>query len=296
MNRRKLILSTAQAAVAAATGGSVHSSNGAEAQTAPASQTPTPPATAAADGSELPRPSPPFKGTIGKTFKESKQDFPQPFKAPKGAPNILVILLDDVGFGHPGAFGGPIPTPKLDELAGEGIRFNRFHSTGICSPTRAAVLTGLNHHQVGFGTIAELSTGYPGYDSVWPLEAATVAEVLKQNGYSTAAWGKWHNTPDWETTPMGPFNRWPTGEGFEYWYGFHGGETSQWEPQLFLNTTPVEPPKRPEQGYHLTEDIVDDAIAWINREKSITPDKPFFFRAGRGARAAARAEGMDRQV
>ena len=118
---------------------------------------------------------------------------------------------------------------------------------------------------------------------MWPLEAATVAEVLKQNGYSTAAWGKWHNTPDWETTPMGPFNRWPTGEGFEYFYGFHGGETSQWEPQLFRNTTPVEPPKRPEQGYHLTEDIADDAIAWINREKSITPDKPFFVYFAPGA-------------
>ncbi|MGA8172334.1 MAG: arylsulfatase [Methylocystis sp.] len=233
--------------------------------------------------SALPKPTPPFKGKIGKTFKDSVPDFPQPIRAPKGAPNVVIVLLDDVGFGQPGTFGGPIPTPNLDKLAHEGISYNRFHTTAICSPTRAAVLTGLNHHQVGFGTITELSTGYPGYDSVWPLEAVTVAEVLKQNGYSTAAWGKWHNTPDWETSPMGPFRRWPTGEGFEYWYGFHGGETSQWEPQLFRNETPVEPPKKPEQGYHLTEDITDDAIAWIHRQKSITPDKPFFVYFAPGA-------------
>jgi arylsulfatase A-like enzyme len=231
----------------------------------------------------LPLPTPAFKGKIGKTFETSSQDFPQPTQAPKGAPNVVVILLDDVGFGHPGTFGGPIPTPNLDKLASAGLRYNRFHTTAICSPTRAAVLTGLNHHQVGFGTIAELSTGYPGYDSVWPLEAVTVAEVLKQNGYSTAAWGKWHNTPDWETSPIGPFKRWPTGLGFEYWYGFHGGETSQWEPQLFRNETPVEPPKRPEQGYHLTEDITDDAISWVHRQKSIAPDKPFFIYFAPGA-------------
>jgi arylsulfatase A-like enzyme len=231
----------------------------------------------------LPKPAAPFKGKIGRTFESSAQDFPQPTRAPKGAPNVVVILLDDVGFGHPGTFGGPIPTPNLDKLANEGLRYNRFHTTAICSPTRAAVLTGLNHHQVGFGTIAELSTGYPGYDSVWPLEAVTVAEVLKQNGYSTAAWGKWHNTPDWETSPIGPFLRWPTGLGFEYWYGFHGGETSQWEPQLFRNEAPVEPPKRPEQGYHLTEDITDDAIGWIHRQKSIAPDKPFFIYFAPGA-------------
>ena len=195
-------------------------------------------------------------------------------------------------------FGGPIPTPNLDKLAHEGISYNRFHTTAICSPTRAAVLTGLNHHQVGFGTIAELSTGYPGYDSVWPLEAVTVAEVLKQNGYSTAAWGKWHNTPDWETSPMGPFRRWPTGQGFEYWYGFHGGETSQWEPQLFRNETPVEPPKRPEQGYHLTEDITDDAIALDSSPEIDHAGQAILrlFRARRRPCAAACAQGMDRQV
>ena len=232
---------------------------------------------------ETPCPADAFQGQDRQDLQGLGRRFPAALKAPKGAPNVVVILLDDVGFGHPGTFGGPIPTPNLDKLASEGLRYNTFHTTGICSPTRAAVLTGLNHHQVGFGTIAELSTGFPGYDSVWPLEATTVAEVLKQNGYSTAAWGKWHNTPDWETTPIGPFNRWPTGEGFEYWYGFHGGETSQWEPQLFRNETPVEPPKPPEQGYHLTEDITDDAIAWVHRQKSIAPDKPFFIYFAPGA-------------
>jgi hypothetical protein len=142
------------------------------------------PPSAEADNA-LPRPTPPFKGKIGKTYKDSVADFPQPLKAPKGAPNVVVILLDDVGFGQPGTFGGPIPTPNLDKLASEGLRYNTFHTTGICSPTRAAVLTGHNHHQVGFGTIAELSTGFPGYDSVWPLEATTVAEVLKENGYES---------------------------------------------------------------------------------------------------------------
>jgi arylsulfatase A-like enzyme len=231
----------------------------------------------------LPIPDPVFKGTIGTTFKDSKEDFPQPVHAPKGAPNVVVILLDDLGFGQPSTFGGPAPTPNLDKLASEGLRYNVFHTTAICSPTRAALLTGRNHHQVATGTITELSTGYPGYNSVWPRSTASVARVLKDNGYATAAFGKWHNTPDWETSPIGPFNHWPTGLGFEYWYGFHGGETSQWEPQLFRNETPVEPLKRPEQGYHLTEDLVDDAISWIHREESIAPDKPFFVYFATGA-------------
>ena len=231
----------------------------------------------------LPRPDQPFKGKIGKTFADSQQDFPQPISAPKDAPNVVLILLDDIGFGQPGTFGGPIPTPNLDKLASQGLRYNRFHTTAICSPTRAALLTGRNHHQVANGTITELSTGYPGYHSVWPQATASIAKVLAENGYSTAAWGKWHNTPDWETSPIGPFQHWPTGLGFEYWYGFHGGETSQWEPQLFRNETPVEPAKRPEQGYHLTVDLVDDAIAWINRQESIAPDKPFFTYFATGA-------------
>jgi arylsulfatase len=235
------------------------------------------------DRSSLPIPNPEFKGRIGKTFEDSKQDYAHPVAPPKGAPNVVLILLDDVGFGQPGTFGGPVPTPELDKLARQGIAYNRFHTTGICSPTRAALLTGRNHHQVGFGTITELSTGYPGYHSVWADDCASVARVLTGNGYSSAAFGKWHNTPDWETNPMGPFKHWPTGLGFEYFYGFQGGETSQWHPQLFRNTTPVEPPKTPEQGYHLTEDLVDEAIGWMNRQQSISPDKPFFVYFAPGA-------------
>ena len=235
------------------------------------------------DRSVLPIAAPEFQGKIGKTFENSKQDYPQPIKAPKGAPNVVVILLDDFGFGHPSTFGGPIPTPSIDKLANEGLKFNRFHTTAICSPTRAALLTGRNHHQVAMGTITELSTGYPGYHSVWPDETASIAQILKENGYNTAAWGKWHNTPDWETSPIGPFDHWPTGLGFEYFYGFQGGETSQWEPQLFRNTTPVEPPKKPEQGYHLTEDLVDDAIKWMGQQESIDSEKPFFMYFATGA-------------
>jgi arylsulfatase len=241
------------------------------------------PGQAAADGLQLPKPDPAFQGKIGKTFKDSIQDFPQPLKAPAGAPNVVVILLDDVGFGHPSTFGGSIPTPQLDKLASQGLRYTRFHTIGICSPTRIALLTGRNHHQVATGTITELSTGFPGYNGVWPREAASVARVLKENGYSTGVWGKWHNTPDWETSPIGPFHRWPSGLGFEYFYGFQGGETSQWEPQLFRNELPVEPGKTPEQGYHLTEDLVDDAIAWLNRQQSIAPNKPYFMYFSTGA-------------
>ncbi|MFN3874568.1 MAG: arylsulfatase [Flavobacteriales bacterium] len=231
----------------------------------------------------LPKPQPPFGGKIGTTYKESREDYPQPIQAPPGAPNVLVILIDDLGFGQPGTFGGPVPTPNLDKLAGQGLRYNQFHTTAICSPTRAALLTGRNHHQVATGTITELSTGYPGYNSIWGRNVASIAEVLRQNGYATSAFGKWHNTPDWETSPIGPYDRWPTGLGFEYWYGFHGGESSQWEPQLFRNTTTVEPAKRPEEGYHLTTDLTDEAIAWIKRLKSIAPDKPFFTYFATGA-------------
>ncbi|KAA1173835.1 arylsulfatase [Marinobacter salinexigens] len=235
------------------------------------------------DRTVLPIKSPEFKGNISETFENSTQDYPQPVTPPDGAPNVVVVLIDDFGFGHPGTFGGPVPTPNLDRLAEEGLRYNTFHTTAICSPTRSALLTGRNHHQVGFGTITELSTGYPGYHSIWSSETASIAEILKDNGYNTAAFGKWHNTPDWETSPIGPFDHWPTGLGFEYFYGFQGGETSQWEPQLFRNTTPVEPEKTPDEGYHLTEDLADDAIAWINQQQSIAPDKPFFVYFAPGA-------------
>ncbi|MEM7462564.1 MAG: arylsulfatase [Pseudomonadota bacterium] len=235
------------------------------------------------DGAVLPIPLEPFQGVIEKTYEGSRQDYPQPVQAPEGAPNIVLILIDDMGFGQPGTFGGPVPTPAMDALAEEGLRFTRMHTTAVCSPTRAALLTGRNHHQSGFGTITELSTGYPGYNSLWPRETASIAEILKANGYSTSAFGKWHNTPGWDTTPIGPFDLWPTGLGFEYWYGFHGGETSQWEPRLFRNTVPVEPSKRPDEGYHLTVDLVDESIDWLNRQQSIAPDKPYFLYFAPGA-------------
>ncbi len=235
------------------------------------------------DRSSLPIPDPTFNGKIGKTFEDSTPDFPQGIKAPEGAPNVVVILLDDVGFGQPGTFGGPIPTPSIDKLASQGLRYNRFHTTGICSPTRAALLTGRNHHTAAAGTITELSTGFPGYNSVLPRSTATIARVLSDNGYSTSMFGKNHNTPDWETNAVGPFDHWPTGIGFDYFYGFHGGETSQWEPQLYLNTTAVEPDKTPEEGYHFTEDMVEKAISWMDTQQSIAPDKPFFLYFAPGA-------------
>lgn len=233
-------------------------------------------ATPSTDGRVLPLPPAKFNGEIGTTYKDSKADFPAQLKAPDGAPNVLVILLDDVGFGAMSTFGGLVDTPELDQLADNGLRYNRFHTTALCSPTRAALLTGRNHHQVGSGMITELAVGYPGYNSMWGAESATVSEVLKDHGYNTAMFGKWHNTPDWETSPAGPFDRWPTGKGFEYFYGFMGGETSQWEPQLYQNTEPVEPAKTVEQGYHLTTDITDRAISWVQTRDSVAPSKPWF--------------------
>jgi arylsulfatase len=195
----------------------------------------------------------------------------------------VLILLDDVGFAASATFGGPAATPQLDRLAADGLRYNRFHTTAICSPTRAALLTGRNHHQSGFGNLADVATGYPAYNSILKKETATIAQVLKHSGYSTAAFGKWHNTPVWEISPAGPFDRWPTGLGFEYFYGFISGETSQWEPQLFRNTVAVEPKKTPEQGYHLTTDLVDDAVKWLHNHESVAPEKPFFLYLATGA-------------
>ncbi|MDD0972524.1 arylsulfatase [Pseudomonas fontis] len=237
----------------------------------------------AADSTTLPLAPTPFKGVIDTTYKTSRPDFPAQLKAPKGAPNVLLVLLDDIGFAGTGTFGGQIDTPQLDQLAHEGLRYNRFHTTALCSPTRSALLTGRNHHEVGNGMITELAVGYPGYNSQWAQDSASIAEVLKDNGYSTAMFGKWHNTPDWETSPAGPFDRWPTGKGFQYFYGFLGGETSQWEPQLYQNTQPVEPATRPEQGYHLTSDLADRAINYIHTQASVAPDKPWFIYWAPGA-------------
>ncbi|WP_010483544.1 arylsulfatase [Pseudomonas sp. S9] len=235
------------------------------------------------DRSKLPQPLSPFKGEISHTYEGSKPGWQKPISAPEGAPNIVLVLIDDLGFGQPGTFGGPVPTPELDRLASGGLLYNRFHTTGVCSPTRAAMLTGRNHHSVGFGTIVELSTGFPGYNSLLPKDAVTVAHTLRDNGYSTAMFGKNHNTPDWESNPVGPFDHWPTGWGFETYYGFNGAATSQWEPQLYHNTNAVEPETRPEEGYHLTTDLVDRAIDWIEVQESVNPEKPYFLYLAPGA-------------
>jgi arylsulfatase A-like enzyme len=202
---------------------------------------------------------------------------------PPGAPNVLVILLDDVGFAASSAFGGPCPTPNAERLAERGLTFDRFHTTALCAPTRQALLTGRNHHSVGMGAITEIATSSPGYSSVRPNNAAPLAETLKLNGYSTAQFGKCHEVPVWQTSPMGPFDNWPTGSGFEYFYGFLGGETNQYYPALYEGTTAVEQPASPEEGYHFTEDMTDKAIGWVRQQKSLMPDKPFFVYYAPGA-------------
>jgi arylsulfatase len=236
-----------------------------------------------AEDGKLPQPEAEFKGKISPRQEESVASWPAATQAPTGAPNVVLILLDDVGFGAASVFGGPVKTPALEQLASSGLRYNRFHVNSLCSPTRASLLTGRNNHEVGFGTIAEGASGFPGYNSVIPKSAATVAEVLRENGYSTAAFGKWHNTPVWEVSPDGPFDRWPTGFGFEYFYGFMGWGTSQWEPTLYRNTTPVDAPAKPKNGYNLNTDLANDSIHWLHEHNSIAPDKPFFVYLATGA-------------
>jgi arylsulfatase A-like enzyme len=211
--------------------------------------------------------------------KDPDTAFPpiEPLRPPEGAPNVLVVLLDDVGFGASSAFGGPCRTPTAERLAAGGLRYNRFHTTALCAPTRQALLTGRNHHSVGMGSITETATSAPGYSSVRPNTKAPVAMTLKLNGYSTAQFGKCHEVPVWQSSPLGPFDAWPSGGGgFETFYGFIGGENNQWDPALYDGTTPVEPPATAEEGYHLTEDLTDRAIGWIRQEKALMPDKPFF--------------------
>lgn len=232
----------------------------------------------------LPFPPKPSGSFAGRTLAESTYSpLPPQRHLNEDAPNILVILIDDAGPALPAPLGGAIDTPTLGRLRDEGIGFNRFHTTAMCSPTRGALLTGRNHHRIGNGQIAELANDWDGYSGHIPKSSATVAEVLRNYGYSTAAWGKWHNTPAEETTVAGPFDRWPTGYGFEYFYGFLAGEASQYEPNLVRNTTSVLPPKTPEEGYHLSEDIADDAIGWLRNHKALTPDKPFFMYWATGA-------------
>lgn len=224
----------------------------------------------------LPRPEQGFKGFIGRTTAESSPpQWPKDVEAPKGAPNVVVILTDDVGFGASSTFGGPIPTPTLDALARNGLRYNAFHTVGLCSPTRAALLTGRNHHDVAVGVTEEPVTGYEGYTGIVPKAAGTVAEILKQNGFNTAIFGKWHLTPYWEMGQAGPFDHWPTGMGFEYFYGFLNAETDQFHPSLWEGTKPVEPPQG-DPAYILDRDLADHAIRWIREQKTLAPNKPFF--------------------
>jgi arylsulfatase A-like enzyme len=226
------------------------------------------------DGSVLPFSAVPSASITRTTLQESvHKRRVEPDRLPKGAPNVLIVLIDDAGFGVPDTFGGFAHTPTLSKLAKEGISYNRFHTTSICSPTRAALLTGRNHQRVGSGTIAERAVDWDGYTGVMPKTAATMAEVLKNHGYKTSAFGKWHNTPADQTTAMGPFTYWPTGYGFEYFYGFLAGETSQWEPRLVENTTALEPPH--DENYHLTEDMADKGITWLKKHRAFAPDKPF---------------------
>jgi arylsulfatase len=234
----------------------------------------------------LPIPDRARTGLVTYDAKDPDTTFPpiEVLRPPAGAPNVLVVLIDDAGFGSSSAFGGPCATPNAERLAAEGLRYNRFHTTALCSPTRAALLSGRNHHAVGMGGITEIATSAPGYSSVRPNTAAPLAEMLKLNGYSTAQFGKCHEVPVWETSPMGPFDSWPSGGGgFEHFYGFIGGETNQYAPAIYDGTVPVEPDRTPEEGYHFTEDMTDRAIDWIRQQKALMPDKPFFVYYAPGA-------------
>jgi arylsulfatase A-like enzyme len=234
----------------------------------------------------LPIPDQPRTGLVTYDAKDADTKFPPitPLRPPKGAPNVLIVLIDDAGFGSSSAFGGPCNTPVAESLAANGLKYNRFHTTALCSPTRQALLTGRNHHTVGMGGITEIATSAPGYSSILPNTCAPLARTLKLNGYAAAQFGKCHEVPVWETSPAGPFDAWPTGGGgFEYFYGFIGGEANQWYPSLYEGTTPIEVNKTPEQGYHLMEDMTDKAINWVGQQQALIPDKPFFMYFAPGA-------------
>jgi arylsulfatase A-like enzyme len=235
----------------------------------------SPGATTTIDGRYLPPAPQPFQGEIGLNAAQSKPAWPARVVPPEGAPNILLIMTDDVGFGAPSTFGGVIPTPALDRIANEGLRYTNFHSTALCSPTRAALITGRNHHSAGFGVISEQSTGFPGYNSIIPKESATIGRILRDNGYRTSWFGKEHNTPTYQASQAGPFDQWPIGMGFEYFYGFLGGDTSQWQPNLFRNTTAIYPFVGNPQ-WNLTTAMADDAIQWLNQLNDIDSRMPFF--------------------
>ena len=229
------------------------------------------------DGSILPFPQTPTASIAGRTLAESKHQWRQdPQRLPEGAPNIVIFMSDDAGFSNPDTFGGPVHTPTMTRLAERGVAYNRFHTTAMCSPTRAALMTGRNHHHVGAGQIAEFACDFDGYIGEIPQETATIAQVLSAYGYNTGAFGKWHNTPITHLTTMGPFDQYPTGMGFRHFYGFLAGENSQYEPRLFENTNPIEPPKTAEEGYHLTEDMAEQTIKFIRTNQTLSPEKPMF--------------------
>ena len=235
----------------------------------------SPDATVTIDGKQIPPPPMPFGGVIKESAKDSTPYWPPRVVPPKGAPNILLIMTDDQGYGISSTFGGVIPTPALDRIAKAGLRYTQFHSTALCSPTRAALITGRNHHSVGFGVVGELATGYPGYDSVIEPDKATIAEILKENGYATSWFGKEHNTPTYQYSLAGPYDQWPSGMGFEYFYGFMGGETDQWTPYLFKDHTQIFP-WIGHPGYNLTTDMADEAVKYLHSMNAVAPDKPFF--------------------
>jgi arylsulfatase A-like enzyme len=292
MNRRQLFLSSAKAALASAFGFALPT-GGAKAQAAARGAAEvsiagriysligritgapgSPTATLNIPGDQLPPPPQPFAGTIELNASQSQPYWPMRVVPPKGAPNIVLILTDDVGFAAPATFGGVIPTPTLDRIAANGLRYTNFHTTSLCSPTRAALITGRNHHSAGFGVVSEQSTGFPGYNSVIARDIATIGRILQDNGYRTSWYGKNHNTPTYQASQAGPFHQWPTGMGFEHFYGFVGGDSSQWQPNLFNDTTPIYPyvgnPK-----WNLTTAMADDAIDWVNRLNAIDPSMPF---------------------
>jgi arylsulfatase len=233
------------------------------------------------DRSELPIPDSHFQGVANRTLVGSKPDFPRAVTPPKDAPNVLLVLVDDAGFGNPSTFGGPCQTPTLTRMAEEGLRYNRFHVTALCSPTRAALLSGRNHHAVGFGSIAEIAGGWPGYNATWPKSAASIGKILQGNGYTTAAFGKWHLTPDNQQGPAGPFDRWPNALGFDYFWGFLGGESGQYDPVITENNTCIGIPKG--KDYYLPTDMANRTINWIRDQKAQSPDKPFFIYYAPGA-------------
>jgi arylsulfatase len=233
------------------------------------------------DRTALPIPEPTYPAVTELDARDAKPPPPFVVRPPAGAPNVVIVLIDDIGFGHSSAFGGPIRMPTLDRLAAAGLRYNRFHTTALCSPTRVALLTGHNHHANNAGAIMELATAFPGNTGIRPRSVTTLAEILRQNGYSTAAFGKYHETPPWEVSVSGPMERWPTGSGFDKFYGFIGGETNQWAPAIFDGTVRVEPPNKPD--YHFTTDMTDKAIGWVSAQQALTPDKPFYMYFATGA-------------